>query len=458
MSQSQEPAAGARVTRIDPAHPIRSKEPLELAAVPRELALIAAGEVGSHAGEQIRTQASQLAGHLRAKQQQIDHREAQLNARIAQLEREVRTSRLWCAEREHLFIERERELEQEIFELQQEIKAFTASEVSAYAELDEHRAELREREADLAAREHRLCAGQMQVAEEAASLRVAIERLTSERAEHERQATASAQQLELRETQFAEQQQRLLANLARHRDALDQQREELGGRSRQEVADVLALLDEQTTTLQDERLDFEAQRDTAKEELLHEREQFEERKRATEQDLARLRDKLNVRQASVDQRRASLEQMKQQVFELHRETIEMRMVAEQLWQHAAKGKPVAELTQSLGTLRAKLVDGFRVSHDELTQKEQHLRELAGKLNGRQQQLKQQRDQLNQWLERQNAGIEEQAARLVARELELDAQQQAIRERELAWRAERLELQTRLRQFTKQFRSHSQAAA
>jgi hypothetical protein len=342
-------------------------------------------------------------------------------------------------------------LEQEIFGLQQEIKAVSASEVSAYAELDEHRTELREREADLDAREHRWRAGQMQVAEEAESLRVAIERLTSERAEHERQATAATQQLQLRETQFTEQQQRLLANL-------DRQGEELDSRSQQELAAALVLIEEQTMTLEDERREFEIQRELAKGSLLHEQEQLEEHKRETEQNLAQWREKLTARQATLDQRRAALEQMKQQVFELHRETIEMRMVAEQLWQHAAKGKPVAEVTQSLGTLRAKLVDEFRVSHDELTGKEQHLRELAGKLNGRQQQLRHQRDQLNQWLERQNAGIEERAARLVARELELDAQQQTIRDRETAWRAERLELQARLRQLTKQFRPHSQAAA
>jgi thymidylate synthase ThyX len=149
--------------------------------------------------------------------------------------------------------------------------------------------------------------------------------------------------------------------------------------------------------------------------------------------------------------------MKQQVFELHRETIEMRMVAEQLWQHTAKAKPMAELTQSLGTLRAKLADGFRVSHDELTVKEQHLRDLASKLRDRQRQLKQQRAELNQWLERRTAGIEEQAARLVAREVELDGQQDEIREREAAWRAERRELQARVRQFTRQLHPQSPAA-
>ncbi len=109
-------------------------------------------------------------------------------------------------------------------------------------------------------------------------------------------------------------------------------------------------------------------------------------------------------------------------------------------------------------LRAKLADEFRVSRDDLSAKEQHLRELADKLGGRQQQLKQQRAELNQWLERRNAAIEEQAARLVAREVELDGQQREIREREAAWRAERCELQTQLRQVTRQLSNRSSAAA
>ncbi|MBC8356189.1 MAG: hypothetical protein H8E66_29785 [Planctomycetes bacterium] len=449
---------------------------METAGVPREMALIVAGAVAPHVGEQFRAQASQLAGHLRAKQQQIDHREAYLNARIAQLEREVRTSRLWCAEREYAFAEREQQLEQEILESRKEIQAFSASEVSTCTELDEHRAEVREREADLDAREHRWRTGQMQVADEAESLRVAVERLRAERAKHEREVTAAQQQLEYREAQSVEQRNRLLANLTKHRISLDhqekhlsQQRTELGIRGQAEIVTALqeqqeafdtaaTLLDEQRTTLQDERDEFEALRDTALEALSHERESFEHRKEETEKNFMQLRDKMNARQATLDQRRGSLEQTKQQVFELHREAIEMRMVAEQLWQHAAKGKPVAELTQSLGKLRAQLADEFRVSQDELTGKEQHLRELAGKLDARQQQLKEQRANLNQWLERRNAGIEEQAARLVARDLELDTQQQEIREREAAWRSERSELQTRLRQLTRQLRPHAPAAA
>jgi hypothetical protein len=44
-------------------------------------------------------QAEQLAEHLRARQKELDHREAALNARTAQLEREERAAELWLSER-----------------------------------------------------------------------------------------------------------------------------------------------------------------------------------------------------------------------------------------------------------------------------------------------------------------------------------------------------------------------
>jgi chromosome segregation ATPase len=47
----------------------------------------------------VRTQASQLAEHLRARQEELDHREAALNARAAQLDRDARVARLWLDER-----------------------------------------------------------------------------------------------------------------------------------------------------------------------------------------------------------------------------------------------------------------------------------------------------------------------------------------------------------------------
>ena len=237
----------------------------------------------------------------------------------------------------------------------------------------------------------------------------------------------------------------------RQRQAVDEHRqEEIAAAVRDRVdtlAEGFALLDDQTRCLQDERQDFEQRQEAKREQLRHDRESFEEQRRDAEQSVVALRTKLSGRQAALDQRRATMGRMRQQVLDVHRETIEMRMATEQLWQRLTQGNSVAELTQPLSSLRAQLVDEFQLARDERADQEKQLRELATKLDNRQQQLRQQRTELNQWLERRNTGVEEQAARLVARELELDMQERDLRDRQLAWRDERRELQTRLRPTT-----------
>ena len=49
--------------------------------------------------QQVQAQAAQLAEHLRGRQQELDHREAELNAWAAQLERDTRAAQLWLEER-----------------------------------------------------------------------------------------------------------------------------------------------------------------------------------------------------------------------------------------------------------------------------------------------------------------------------------------------------------------------
>jgi len=65
---------------------------------------------------QFQAQGAQLAEHLRRRQQEIDHREAELNAWAAQLERDTRAARLWLEERNAEFEEMARPAESIIVE------------------------------------------------------------------------------------------------------------------------------------------------------------------------------------------------------------------------------------------------------------------------------------------------------------------------------------------------------
>ena len=60
---------------------------------------------------QLQAQADELAAHLRQRQQELDRREAQLHARLAAFEQEVRDARLWLAERNDQLNDRERKLQ-----------------------------------------------------------------------------------------------------------------------------------------------------------------------------------------------------------------------------------------------------------------------------------------------------------------------------------------------------------
>jgi hypothetical protein len=96
--------------RVDSPHVTGDAAPPESTTSPTSAttAESAAGEGSSNADDvdaavqivqQVRAQASQLAGHLRRQQAALDHREAELNARVGAMESQFRNARLWPAEK-----------------------------------------------------------------------------------------------------------------------------------------------------------------------------------------------------------------------------------------------------------------------------------------------------------------------------------------------------------------------
>ncbi len=86
--------------------------------------------------EQLRAQADQLAAYLRGRQRELDHRESQVNARIATLESDARTARLWLREREAELDRRQEDLDAKQLELKERLARF-ADDEAARREQDE---------------------------------------------------------------------------------------------------------------------------------------------------------------------------------------------------------------------------------------------------------------------------------------------------------------------------------
>ena len=144
----------AAETRIDVAHQAAPGESFDQAAQPQPIASPAEA-----AGQQIRTQAAQLAEHLRTRQKDLDHCEAELNARVAQFENDMGAARLWLSERMAELQERKQQPDEEHAGREEALKK-TAEQLdwrqkqieAAQALLAEQRAETQKLQERLSAR------------------------------------------------------------------------------------------------------------------------------------------------------------------------------------------------------------------------------------------------------------------------------------------------------------------
>ncbi len=293
--------------------------------------------------QQVQSQAAQLAEHLRVRQQELDHREAELNAWAAQLERDARAARLWLEERSA-----------ELEETAQPAETIVLQEDA-----------IRRMAEALAERERHLAGSETELEAQRAALQAFHEQLTADRQRLDEESRARRE--------------RLAADDARLATEMEQKRREVQQRSEQ-----------------------------------------------------------------ADQARAALEQVRAELGRMHRETLEIRLATEELWAELSGSAPSAAMTRSLGRIRSRLADHYRIANLELHQKKEELEQLRGQLSEQYEKLVRQKRNFDAWADQCREDVEQQAARLVARGEELDGREADMREYARRCQAEKLELQQEIR--------------
>lgn len=443
--------------------------------------------------ERLRVQAEQLAAHLRWQQNDLDHRQSQLNARLAEMDRDERQARLWVAEREADLRRRAEELAAQEQEVRSRLDRLAAAEAMqrepaeatppqaepetqpATGPLAEQ-AELRERAEAL----NRLLHEQLE--SERQQLQAVQQQLQSERQQYEaerqqyaaeRQQAASVlaqdrDQMDAHREAAMQQIQQLVADVERRREAVEAWACEADGRRAEAEQELLAReallrrsseaiaarqrqLDESESRLDDGYAEIEQLR----EQLLNERREAQEDARAQRQQLAaehrRTLDELEkkrqavVRRADhVDRCRLALKQLRGELGRMHRETLEIRLATEELWVQLSGAAPPAALTHSLGRIRSKLADHYRLATAELQEQKGELESIRGQMSAQYEKLLQQKRQFEQWAAAQRDEAEQQAARLIAREELLHEKEAAFDDRAHRWQSERLQFQHEIR--------------
>ena len=123
---------------------------------------------------------------------------------------------------------------------------------------------------------------------------------------------------------------------------------------------------------------------------------------------------------------------------MHRETLEIRLATEELWVQLSGTAPAATLTQTLGQVRAKLAEQYRMANAELAGQRKELDEIRAQLAAQHEKLMVQKRDLDAWASRRQEEIQEQAARLVAREQELERQDAEFQQRSRESQIEQLD--------------------
>lgn len=446
---SSAPTESARKNRVDAPHAlaqdVAAKEGasaekqerlgqalLEVADEPTPSLLAAvAGETLESRREQLQLQVSQLAGHLRERLREVDRREAAVNARASQLEADLRANRLWLRERENEFREREQELLRRIEDLESTSTGAESASGEPPADdgvsFDERRREISEREHDLQLKEVGL---------------------RERRFDQDRQAAALRHAQQVWEHQRSREEQ----ELALQRSRLETEFQERGAQRDLELRSCEKLLAEHAALLDRDRAALLADRQAWEDHKARQRQELEAERAAADDEGRDRQLRLDARQDWIERQKAGLEQIRSEILGLHRQSLEMRLIAEQLWSQITGRLTPAEVTHAVAQLRLKLTEQYKLEEQNLDGKREELVALGERLTAQHIELKQLQAGLREWTVARQAEIESQAAALVERELALDADEEQHRQAQHAWQAERRRFEQQIRDLTAQLRS------
>ena len=434
------PLVSPRRARVDGPHPVTgaivsasNNDPSLLEVIEEPSADLIAAVTGQSAEarrEQLELQADQLSEHLRERLREVDRREAQLNARVAQLESDLRSSRVWLREQEHEFAEREAELRRQLEDAH--VRGETGVDAAETVDLESAHAELAERERQLALKANDL---------------------RERRFEIERQFTAlrHAQQL------WDQERSRQEAELKRERERLARHFQEQSAQRDEQLRSAVRLVAEQSQQLIRDRAELTADREAWEERRRVQVQGWDERAKAAEADLADQRLRLDGRAEWIERQRAGLEPVRAEITALHRQSLEMRLIAEQLWSQISGRMSPADVAHSIAQLRLKLAEHYRLEEQALDTKKNDLVQLGERIARQHRELTQLQSGLKDWSAARQAEIEEQAARLVSREQEFDQQQDAFRQARGQWHTERQSYEQQLRELRARLRESPAAA-
>jgi hypothetical protein len=219
-------------------------------------------------------------------------------------------------------------------------------------------------------------------------------------------------------------------------EALNKRQQEL-----EQVENFLAQAQAETQIIHEQ---LTAERRQLREEIHQEHQQLIARQRQGLAELEKKRMILERRGEHLDRCRAAIVQLRGELQKMHSEALEIRLATEELWIKLSGAAPPAALTYSLGQIRNRLAEQYRIANAELIEQKKELEGIRAELVGQYEKLVEQKRQFEQWIASRQGESQQQASMLIAREQALAQRQSSFEEQSQQWQVERMRYEQEIR--------------
>jgi hypothetical protein len=167
---------------------------------------------------------------------------------------------------------------------------------------------------------------------------------------------------------------------------------------------------------------------------------------------------LDLQAETLQKRQSALTTLESDIGQLHRQTLQTRLITEQLRIHLQQDVSDAELSRATAHWRVQLAELLRPAEAKLTAKRDEIKQLVIRLKKRRQDLETRRDQLQDWFQQQQADLEKQMEVLTAGEQQLEQQRWELWQQREAWNQQRFQLDQQIRDLALQLQRSTRPPA
>lgn len=153
---------------------------------------------------------------------------------------------------------------------------------------------------------------------------------------------------------------------------------------------------------------------------------------------------LAERTVELDRRKAVLQRMQEEIQKQHAEVLEARLATEQLWREIVDKTPADQANELLHALQDRINEQYAAQRKAVEARRNELVELKETIKSQQQEIREQSEKLHEWIVSRHGDLTSFSAEVDARAAFLDRREHRMREEFSKWEVQRDSYQQQLR--------------